>query len=169
VRDRFTTCTAISDIMPYLAMPSGQQNYRLNRKQGINTMPKLVIWDTQNKINEVAVEYGTLTIGRKADNDIQIDDPAVSAHHAKIVSFNKPSYIQDLRSTNGTYVNGNKIILEHTLEHNDVITLGKHFISYDKEAEGTGPYTQEMTQIISTEENKEILEVAAKTVHKEQG
>jgi pSer/pThr/pTyr-binding forkhead associated (FHA) protein len=96
-------------------------------------MAKIIIHTDQNGTEEMLLTEGTVTIGRTKDNDIQIDDPAVSAYHAKLVSFFKPTYIQDLRSTNGTYVNGSRV-MEHTLEHGDIITIGKHNIYFSKES-----------------------------------
>ena len=96
-------------------------------------MAKIIIHNDQNGAEELVLTEGTVTIGRTKDNDIQVDDPAVSAYHAKLVSFFKPTYIQDLRSTNGTYVNGVRI-MEHTLEHGDIITIGKHNIYFSKES-----------------------------------
>ncbi len=96
-------------------------------------MAKIIIHTDQNGTEEMILPEGTVTIGRTKDNDIQIADPAVSAYHAKLVSFFKPTYIQDLRSTNGTYVNGNRV-MEHTLEHGDIITIGKHNIYFSMES-----------------------------------
>ena len=84
-------------------------------------MAKIIIHTDQNGTEEMLLTEGTVTIGRTKDNDIQIDDPAVS------------TYIQDLRSTNGTYVNGSRV-MEHTLEHGDIITIGKHNIYFSKES-----------------------------------
>lgn len=95
-------------------------------------MPRIIISNTaQGSTNELPLSEGTVTIGRNKDNDIQIDDVAVSAYHAKLVSFFKPTYIQDLRSTNGTYVNGSRV-MEHTLTDGDIISIGEHKILFDK-------------------------------------
>ena len=107
-------------------------------------MPKIIINNNQDSIDEMAIGEGTVTIGRNKDNDIQIDDPSVSAYHAKLVSFFKPTYIQDLRSTNGTYVNG-KRVMEHTMEDGDIITIGKHSISYQKDGNVSDSKNDEST------------------------
>ena len=93
-------------------------------------MPRIIISSEHSGSEELPLSEGTVTIGRNKDNDIQIDDPSVSAYHAKLVSFFKPAYVQDLRSTNGTYVNGSRV-MEHTLANGDVITIGKHKILFD--------------------------------------
>ena len=115
-------------------------------------MTKLIITRGSEKVDEINVEYGTLTIGRKTDNDICINDPAVSSHHAKIVTFSKPTYITDLRSTNGTYVNGEKIILDCTLNHGDIITIGNHQLTYDLESGDVVTKEPELTQVINMKE-----------------
>lgn len=125
-------------------------------------MPKLIISENNRKIGEVALEYGTLTLGRKGDNDIQIDDQAVSAHHAKIVTFHKPSYLEDLRSTNGTFVNGQRIKVPHTLQHGDTITIGKHHLFFDKESDIDSSGDPDLTQIISADEQQQILQTINK-------
>ncbi|HEX6531168.1 MAG TPA: FHA domain-containing protein, partial [Nitrospira sp.] len=65
------------------------------------------------------------TIGRKGDNDLSIDDPTVSSRHAKIVRVQSVYFLEDLKSTNGTAVNG-KPVDRAQLHDADVITIGKH-------------------------------------------
>jgi FHA domain len=74
----------------------------------------------------------TMTIGRKGDNDIQLDNLAVSGHHAKILTVLNDSFIEDMNSTNGTYLNGS-LINKKPLTHHDVIKIGKHEIKYINE------------------------------------
>ena len=65
---------------------------------------------------QVMAEYNMnkerYTIGRLPDNDIRIDNPAVSGHHSLIINILNDSFLEDLNSTNGTYVNG-KLIKKH--------------------------------------------------------
>ena len=72
---------------------------------------------------QVMAEYNMnkerYTIGRLPDNDIRIDNPAVSGHHSLIINILNDSFLEDLNSTNGTYVNG-KLIKKHALQHGDV-------------------------------------------------
>jgi len=77
------------------------------------------------------------TIGRLPDNDVRIDNPAVSGHHSLIINILSDSFLEDLSSTNGTYVNG-KLVKKHALQSGDVITVGHHqmkFVDSDVEAE----------------------------------
>jgi pSer/pThr/pTyr-binding forkhead associated (FHA) protein len=78
-----------------------------------------------------------LAIGRTAENDIQLDDPAVSSNHARLSL--KPNeylenyydvYLEDLGSTNGTIVNDAKII-KQLLKHGDIIRIGSHQFTFD--------------------------------------
>jgi pSer/pThr/pTyr-binding forkhead associated (FHA) protein len=78
------------------------------------------------------------TIGRLPDNDIRIDNPAVSGHHSLIINILNDSFLEDLNSTNGTYVNG-KLIKKHALQHGDVVTVGHHqlrFVEDDEAQQG---------------------------------
>jgi pSer/pThr/pTyr-binding forkhead associated (FHA) protein len=84
------------------------------------------------KIDERELEQGSLSIGRNKDNALHIDDPAVSNHHAQIVTVFESSYVEDLGSTNGTFVNGKKI-KTHTLHNGDVLTVGHYQILFQKE------------------------------------
>src|SRR3970040_29379 len=63
------------------------------------------------------------------DNDIRIDNAAVSGHHSLIINILNDSFLEDLNSTNGTYVNG-KLIKKHALQHADVITVAHHQLRY---------------------------------------
>jgi len=73
----------------------------------------------------------TTTIGRSTNNDIVLDDPAVSAEHAKVKYENGKFVLYDLASTNGTYVNGNKITREE-LEDGDIVTFARVQMRFKK-------------------------------------
>ena len=87
--------------------------------------------------NQVLAEYNMskerYTIGRLPDNDVRIDNPAVSGHHSLIINILNDSFLEDLNSTNGTYVNG-KLIKKHALQHGDVITIGHHQLRFSDQA-----------------------------------
>jgi pSer/pThr/pTyr-binding forkhead associated (FHA) protein len=82
---------------------------------------------------QVLAEYNMnkerYTVGRLPDNDIRIDNPAVSGHHSLIINILNDSFLEDRNSTNGTYVNG-KLIKKHALQHGDVITAGHHQLRF---------------------------------------
>jgi pSer/pThr/pTyr-binding forkhead associated (FHA) protein len=78
---------------------------------------------------ELDLAAGTVTIGRKSDNTLSIDDPAVSGHHARITKIHAVYFIEDLKSTNGTFVNERRID-RHQLRDTDVIMIGRHRIIF---------------------------------------
>jgi pSer/pThr/pTyr-binding forkhead associated (FHA) protein len=89
------------------------------------------------------------TIGRLADNDIRIDNPAVSGHHSLIINILNDSFLEDLNSTNGTYVNG-KLIKKHALQHGDVVTVGHHQLRFvDTQSSDEEPDEFEKTMVIT--------------------
>lgn len=90
---------------------------------------KLEFSFNSSKLGEFVLDKEVMTIGRKEDNDIRIENLAVSGHHAKLLTIFEDSFLEDLNSTNGTYVNGNPID-KHPLRNGDVITIGKHELRY---------------------------------------
>jgi pSer/pThr/pTyr-binding forkhead associated (FHA) protein len=74
-----------------------------------------------------------VTIGRKADNTLVIEDPAVSGHHARIVKVQAVFFLEDLMSTNGTAING-RPITRHQLRDTDLITIGQHRLVFQENA-----------------------------------
>lgn len=95
-------------------------------------MAKLVLSMNGVVQGEFELNQERLTIGRKPDNDIQIDNLAVSGKHALIITILDDSFLEDLGSTNGTYVNG-KLVKKHVLKDGDVIAIGKHELKYINE------------------------------------
>ena len=92
-------------------------------------MAKLILSLEGSVIREIPLDKERITIGRKAQNDIQIENLAVSGEHACIVTILNDSFLEDLGSTNGTVVNGNQI-KKHILQNNDVIEIGKYKMKY---------------------------------------
>src|ERR1700690_529973 len=89
------------------------------------------------------------TIGRLPDNDIRIDNPAVSGHHSLIINILNDSFLEDLNSTNGTYVNG-KLIKKHAMQHGDVITVGHHQLRFVDNQDGDAEQDEfEKTMVIT--------------------
>jgi len=110
-------------------------------------MAKLVLSINGAVQGEYELSQERLTIGRKPDNDIQIDNLAVSGKHALIITILDDSFLEDLGSTNGTYVNG-KLVKKHALKDGDVIAIGKHELKYVNENATTDDDEFEKTMII---------------------
>ncbi len=96
-------------------------------------MAKLILSMDGLVLKEIPLSKERTTIGRKPHNDIQIDNLAVSGEHAVIVTILADSFLEDLGSTNGTFVNG-KTVKKHFLQNNDVVELGKYKLKYMAEA-----------------------------------
>ena len=92
-------------------------------------MAKLILSLEGSVIRELPLEKERVTIGRKAQNDIQIENLAVSSEHACIVTILNDSFLEDLGSTNGTLVNGNPV-KKHILQNNDLIEIGKYKLKF---------------------------------------
>lgn len=96
-------------------------------------MAKLILSMDGLVLKEIALTKERTTIGRKPHNDIQIDNLAISGEHAAIVTILNDSFLEDLNSTNGTYVNGQPI-KKHFLKDNDVVELGKYRLKFVADA-----------------------------------
>ena len=92
-------------------------------------MAKLILSLNGSVIREIPLDKERITIGRKPQNDIQIENLAVSGEHARIVTVLHDSFLEDLGSTNGTLVNGNAV-KKHILQDNDVIEIGKYKLKF---------------------------------------
>ena len=100
-------------------------------------MAKLILTLDGSVIREAQLDKEKVTIGRKASNDIQIENLAVSGEHARVVTILNDSFLEDLGSTNGTLVNGAPI-KKHILQDNDVIEIGKYKLKFVAESAAAG-------------------------------
>ncbi|UCG73576.1 MAG: FHA domain-containing protein [Chromatiales bacterium] len=92
-------------------------------------MARLILNVDGAQLAEYNMSKERYTIGRLSDNDVRIDNPTVSGHHSLIINILNDSFLEDLNSTNGTYVNG-KLIKKHALQHGDLITIGRHQLRF---------------------------------------
>src|SRR5262245_1244298 len=92
-------------------------------------MGKLVVLDEGVVIKEVQIIKDQTTLGRRPYNDIVIDNLAVSGEHAVLTAAQNDVFIEDLNSTNGTYING-KAVKKQLLQTNDVVEIGKYRIKF---------------------------------------
>ncbi len=101
-------------------------------------MAKLLLTFKGKVLQEILLPEGTTKIGRDPGNPIHLDNPAVSRVHAEIYKQGYPWYIEDLKSTNGTFLNGKQLAWKSALNHNDQITVGKHTLVFIEEAKDRG-------------------------------
>ena len=92
-------------------------------------MPKLIVSIDGVVIKEVQLTKERTTLGRRPYNDVVIDNRAVSGEHAAVSMSDNEVELQDLNSTNGTYVNG-RAIRKQALRHNDLVEIGKYKIKF---------------------------------------
>lgn len=102
-------------------------------------MARLILSMDGLVLKEIALDKERLTIGRRPSNDVQIDNLAISGHHAVITTLAEDAFLEDLNSTNGTCVNGDPV-KRRLLKPNDVIELGKYRLKYVVDHRpGSGP------------------------------
>ena len=140
-------------------------------------MARLMLSLDGNVLAEYNMNKERYTIGRLPDNDIRIDNPAVSGHHSLIINILNDSFLEDLNSTNGTYVNG-KLIKKHAMQHGDVITVGHHQLRFVDSQDGDVEQDEfEKTMVITSSTQGEdrirrvsaAVDQAAKSVTKRPG
>lgn len=95
-------------------------------------MAHLVITLKEKLIGEYPINKDKLSIGRKPNNDICLNHLAVSGHHSQIITVLESSFLEDLNSTNGTYVNS-RLVKKHALENGDLINIGDYRIKFTNE------------------------------------
>ena len=99
-------------------------------------MARLILSVDGVVLKEFTVAKERTTIGRKAVNDVQIEDTFLSGEHAVIVQVGNDCILEDLGSTNGTVVNG-KPVKRHLLKSNEVIEFGDYKLNFVDDADYT--------------------------------
>ena len=108
-------------------------------------MAKLLLKFNGAVIREILIDKPEVTVGRKEANDVVIDNPAISGRHCRFQLADGGVTVEDLDSTNGTFVN-DKRVLKLGLKHNDVIVLAKHSLVFIDEPPPQSEPAREMTQ-----------------------
>ena len=124
-------------------------------------MARVILTFNKKVIKEYPVQKESITIGRKEDNVIAIDNLAVSGYHARIDVAGTEFILTDLQSTNGTFVNDKKVVT-HKLSHGDRVVIGKHvlvFVSAEKGMEQVEEKKVDLdkTMMLDTAMQKELL------------
>lgn len=101
-------------------------------------MPKLILKFSGTVLKSILLDKPQVLIGRKTDNDVVIENLAVSGHHARVVQESGTFFIEDMGSTNGTFLNDTKIE-KRRLQHRDQIRVGKHVLIFEDETATTRP------------------------------
>ncbi len=132
-------------------------------------MPKLILKFEAAVLKEVTVGPRPVSIGRAPDNDIQIDNLAVSSHHARVFAEESRLVLEDLNSLNGTFVNNQKV-QRVNLKQGDQILIGKHHVVIDMGGAAEAPALPdakkvaapkvEETMVLDTKKRKELLQQA---------
>ena len=125
-------------------------------------MPTLKLIFKNKTLENFPVRKGySLTIGRKRNNDIIIENLAVSSHHAKIDSVGDEFVLIDLQSKNGSFAN-EQLITSHWLKPGDVISIGKHVLvfgySEDEEWPDDGTDGIEKTMVMDTNKYRSMVD-----------
>jgi pSer/pThr/pTyr-binding forkhead associated (FHA) protein len=123
-----------ADVLEHPALPSGTWDVTafedVTPKPGEpSSPPQLVVTNNGSVIQELVVEKPRVLIGRSEHNDIAIGSRFISRHHALIVRHGRSTFLMDLNSTNGTFVNSQRVS-NHVLVDNDIITIGHHRIKF---------------------------------------
>jgi pSer/pThr/pTyr-binding forkhead associated (FHA) protein len=96
---------------------------------GENALAKIIISRDGQIEQQIQLSKERMTLGRHPRNDIVLSHPAVSGEHAVIVTILDDSFLEDLHSTNGTFVNGHRIG-KHFLQHQDAIKMAKFQLEF---------------------------------------
>jgi pSer/pThr/pTyr-binding forkhead associated (FHA) protein len=94
--------------------------------------PKIILKLNESVLKEVEIKQDQFTIGRKADNDLVIDNSAVSGRHARLIKVHGVYFLEDVGSTNGTFVNDSRVDRQQ-LHDTDVVMIGKHRLIFRDE------------------------------------
>lgn len=126
-------------------------------------MAKIFLKFNEQVLKEIPLEGPQLTIGRKPENDLVIDNPAVSGHHARVVKEAGGFFIEDLNSTNGTFLNDAQV-QRQKLKNTDRIGVGKHSLIFQDEVAPPPPPPPppkdegaDKTMILDTAKQKELM------------
>ena len=113
-------------------------------------MPQLIIHSESGETSSLTITSNSVTIGRRRGNALCLPHLSVSGYHARIFEESGCLIIEDLNSTNGTVVNGEKII-KQVLVHLDDIVIGSYRVSYSETYTPAKPEvdTENVTQLTS--------------------
>jgi type II secretory pathway predicted ATPase ExeA len=91
--------------------------------------PRLFLTYNGRTLREINIDRPRILVGRSDHNDVCVNSRYISRHHALFVKHSSATFLMDLNSTNGTYVNSQRVS-NHVLLHDDVISIGNHGIKF---------------------------------------
>jgi len=122
-------------------------------------MAKILLKLNGAAVKEIVLNRPQITIGRSPDNDLVLNSSEVSGHHARIIQGGESWIIEDLRSTNGTFLHGWKMI-QHKFKHADTIAIGKYQLLYHDHVlptSGTLLSDPEKTMILDAKKQRDLF------------
>lgn len=122
-------------------------------------MARVILVFNKQVVKDYPFTKENMTIGRADENDIVIDNLAVSGYHARIDKAGDTYILTDLQSTNGTFVNDKKIV-SYRLRHKDKVSIGKHLLFFalsKSEQAKAGEGELDETMVLDTARQKELL------------
>ena len=125
-------------------------------------MPRLILMFNKQVIREYPFLKDSITVGRAEDNTVVIDNLAVSSYHARIDKAGTDFILTDLQSTNGTFINENRVVT-HKLAHGDNVSIGKHILLFVGEKgkaeseESDQKMSLNKTMMLDTAKQRELL------------
>jgi pSer/pThr/pTyr-binding forkhead associated (FHA) protein len=133
-------------------------------------MPNITLKFKDNELSRHFIARGkSLTIGRRKDNDIVIENLAVSGHHAKIDSVGEAFVLVDLQSKNGSFVN-EQLVNSHWLKDGDLISIGKHILVFSTDdgaaASAGAPAQIDKTMVMDTSNYRSMVQKSAPVLAK---
>jgi pSer/pThr/pTyr-binding forkhead associated (FHA) protein len=133
----------------------------LDSNIGRKIVIKLIVRFNGSVVRELETDHQDITIGRNGDNELQIDNISVSGHHARIIRENNKYIVEDLESTNGTFVNL-KRVTRRVLREKDMITIGKHSLTVALTKFGVHGRGEDISEIektyqLESDQQKEIF------------
>jgi type II secretory pathway predicted ATPase ExeA len=91
--------------------------------------PRIVLTLNGKTLKEITMDGPRLMIGRSELNDLSVNSRYISRHHALLIRHGKATFLMDLNSTNGTYVNSRRVS-NHVMKHDDIVSLGQHGLKF---------------------------------------
>jgi general secretion pathway protein A len=151
-----------ADLLPPAAAAAAAAGARATAASGVPDAPqpvaRLLVATDGRTVQDVPLHTGRLIVGRTPDNDVQIDSRFISRHHCQVITSTHSCVVEDLNSTNGTFVKSNRV-RRHYLNDGDVVTIGKHELIYvdERAARARGSLTDTVPGINSPQLPPELL------------